>query len=565
MLPPHLKKYVVEQNYSRYSPVDQAVWRLIMKQLTHFLKDHAHPCYLEGLEKTGISIDEIPHIERMSAKLEKFGWRAVAVSGFIPPAAFMEMQALGFLPIAADLRSIDHMMYTPAPDIVHEAAGHAPILVDGEFAAYLKAYAQVARNAIISREDLAQYEAIRVLSDLKENPLSTQQEIADAERNLANVTKSISHISEAALLGRMNWWTAEYGLFGDIRAPKIFGAGLLSSAGEAKACLDAKVKKLPLTIDCIHYSYDITEPQPQLFVTPNFERLMIVLNELASMMAFQTGGVAGLEKAVQAQTVNTVELDSGLQIAGCLQSYRLNANSASQEAAYLHFSGPCQLAVGRAQVFEQGRDVHPHGYGCPVGQLDGDRSVEQVLANAQPAAKVEFNYQSGVRVRGTFINSIHDAAKKAVLIVRLSDCRVTIGDDVLFQPEWGIYDMAVGRSIKSVYSGPADRAAYGEAEDFVRKTVQPRQYTENEKALHALYLRLSTARREQTRDQWPNIIDVVSHDLSRLAQDEWLLRLELVEMAKQVDAKLAERELKILHAMAVRNPEIRNRIAESLL
>ena len=96
------------------------------------------PFYALGLEKTGISTERIPDLAEMSQKLEPFGWQAVPVSGFIPPAAFMEMQSLGLLPIACDMRSIEHLTYTPAPDIVHEAAGHAPILIDPEFSIYLK-------------------------------------------------------------------------------------------------------------------------------------------------------------------------------------------------------------------------------------------------------------------------------------------------------------------------------------------------------------------------------------------------------------------------------------------
>ena len=204
-LPKHLLRYVVDQDYSRYTAVDQATWRHIMRQLRSYLAQHAHPCYLDGLKKTGIEVDTIPSIEKISEKLAEFGWRAVAVSGFLPPAAFMELQSLGILPIASDMRSIDHLLYTPAPDIVHEAAGHAPILVDPAFARYLKAYAQVARKAIISRHDINQYEAIRILSDLKENPDSTAEQIEVAEKNLAYVSGGISVLSEAALLGRMNW------------------------------------------------------------------------------------------------------------------------------------------------------------------------------------------------------------------------------------------------------------------------------------------------------------------------------------------------------------------------
>ena len=152
-LPPHLRKYVVEQHYEKYTPIDQAVWRYILRQLRAFLSVNAHECYLEGLDKTGIDVERIPNIDEVSAKLQKFGWRAYPVSGFIPPAAFMELQSLGVLPIASDMRTLEHLLYTPAPDIVHEAAGHAPILVHPEFAEYLRQYAQVAKKAIIRSEE----------------------------------------------------------------------------------------------------------------------------------------------------------------------------------------------------------------------------------------------------------------------------------------------------------------------------------------------------------------------------------------------------------------------------
>ncbi|MCJ8277955.1 MAG: phenylalanine 4-monooxygenase, partial [Bdellovibrionales bacterium] len=157
------------------------------------------------------------------------------------------------------------------------AAGHAPILVDPAFADYLKTYASVAKNALVSAEDLAQYEAIRELSDIKEIPDSTEEEILAAEKKLADINASMSFVSEAALLGRMNWWTAEYGLIGSLENPKIYGAGLLSSYGESKECLKDHVEKIPLTVDCINYTYDITEPQPQLFVARRFEDLKMAL------------------------------------------------------------------------------------------------------------------------------------------------------------------------------------------------------------------------------------------------------------------------------------------------
>ena len=121
-IPNHLKQYIVEQNYDNYTFINQACWRFIMRISINFFKDNADNIYIEGLKKTGITIDEIPHISSIDKKLSRFGWRAVCVRGFIPPNAFMEFQSLKILPIAADMRNHQHITYTPSPDIVHEAA-----------------------------------------------------------------------------------------------------------------------------------------------------------------------------------------------------------------------------------------------------------------------------------------------------------------------------------------------------------------------------------------------------------------------------------------------------------
>ena len=142
-IPNHLKAYIVDQNYNRYSIIDHYVWQFIMSISIPFFKQYAHSSYLKGLEMTGIAYDKIPSIEFMNNKLSKFGWGAVAVRGFIPPAAFMEFQALGILPIACDMRSSDHLTYTPAPDIVHESAGHSPMIINEEYAYYLKEYGPI--------------------------------------------------------------------------------------------------------------------------------------------------------------------------------------------------------------------------------------------------------------------------------------------------------------------------------------------------------------------------------------------------------------------------------------
>ena len=235
-LPAYLKKHCVEQDYDAYTARDHAAWRFIMRQNRAFFRKHAVAVYEKGLEKTGIPIDRIPRIAEMDAKLQKFDWGAVAVCGFIPPAAFLEFQARGVLAIATDMRTVDHIEYTPAPDIVHEAAGHAPIIAHPAYANYLRRYARVAQKAIFSKEDVDVYGAIRYLSDIKENPDTKPEEIILAEKKFIDVSQQVTHVSEAAKVARMAWWTVEYGLVGKMKSPLIYGAGLLSSVGESQNC-----------------------------------------------------------------------------------------------------------------------------------------------------------------------------------------------------------------------------------------------------------------------------------------------------------------------------------------
>jgi phenylalanine-4-hydroxylase len=577
-LPRHLQKYIVEQDYSRYTPEDHAVWRNILRQLRNFMSSHAHPAYTDGIKKSGIEIDRIPRIDHISENLEKFGWRAVAVSGFIPPAAFMELQSLSYLPIACDMRSLSHLLYTPAPDIVHEAAGHAPILIDPQFAEYLKRYAKISRSAIISSEDLNLYEAIRELSDLKEHPQSKPEDVKAAEERVVSVSKNMSHVSEAALLGRMNWWTAEYGLFGTLDNPKIFGAGLLSSVGESRDYLSEKIKKIPLSIDCVNYSYDITEPQPQLFVTPDFQTLTQVLEQFANTMAFKTGGESALQKAVLSKNVNTVEIDSGLQISGVLSQFRLGrVISGETEIAYLHFTGPVQLAHQGEEIDGHSTRRHAEGFGSPLGLVVGaqknmSRMSEQDLAhvgiNLGETCDLQFN--SGVCVKGRVSQVLRGSQGKA-LVITFQDASVTYQKEILFRPEWGEYDMILGSKVTSVFSGPADRHTYPIDETYVAKTVPPRVATDEQKTKNSLYQLLSDMRAMKvSHDQIT--LEKISHNLKNIFDivgaiftDEWLLHLEIYELAIRYRLeKQISLSLEALHGIKNNNHDFTNMIDDGI-
>ncbi|NNK21358.1 MAG: aromatic amino acid hydroxylase, partial [Flavobacteriaceae bacterium] len=289
-LPEHLKQYIKPQNYEEYTAIDQAVWRYVMRKNVDYLSEVAHQSYLEGLKLTGISIDHIPNMYGMNRILKEIGWAAVAVDGFIPPSAFMEFQAYNVLVIAGDIRQLEHIEYTPAPDIIHEGAGHAPIIANPEYAEYLRRFGEIGCKAISNAKDHELYEAVRHLSIIKEASGTPQASIDDAEAKIEELQNNMGEPSEIALIRNLHWWTVEYGLIGTIEHPKIYGAGLLSSIGESAWCMTDKVKKVPYSIEAAHTSFDITKPQPQLFVTPDFAYLSQVLEEFANTMALRKGG-----------------------------------------------------------------------------------------------------------------------------------------------------------------------------------------------------------------------------------------------------------------------------------
>ncbi len=271
-LPAHLKQFIVDQHYEHYTPIDHAVWRYVMRQNYSYLKDVAYYPYIPGLEKAGLTIEKIPSLQEMNNALAKIGWGAVTVDGFIPPAAFMEYQAYRVLVIAADIRQLNHIEYTPAPDIIHESAGHAPIIADKDYHEYLSYFGSIGAKAMFSAQDFELYEAIRALSILKEMPDADEAEIKKAEELVAYRQENIGEPSEMSLLSRLHWWTVEYGLIGTLKNPKIYGAGLLSSIGESSSCMDTDIKKIPYTIDTLKYTYDITKTQPAIVCYATFSK-----------------------------------------------------------------------------------------------------------------------------------------------------------------------------------------------------------------------------------------------------------------------------------------------------
>ncbi len=531
-LPKHLHKFIVKQPYEEYTPQNQAVWRYVMRMNVDYLSSVAHESYVDGLDKTGISIDCIPYMEGMNRILKEIGWAAVSVDGFIPPNAFMEFQAYNVLVIASEMRTIDHIQYTPAPDIIHEAAGHAPIIANPEYSEYLRRFGEIGSKAISSSKDYEMYEAIRLLSILKENPNSTEKEIQEAQEKVEYLQNNMGELSEMAQIRNLHWWTVEYGLIGFLDNPKIYGAGLLSSIGESAWCLKPEVKKRPYSIDAANQSFDITKPQPQLYVTPDFAYLSLVLDEFANTMALRTGGLSGVEKLIDSKGLGTIELSTGIQISGNFTRVIKHKNN---KVAYFQTTGLTALANRDKELIGHGITSHADGFGSPVGKLKGinlpieDMSPRDLKAyGIYEGEHMRLEFESGVVVEGKAITGTRDLRGK-ILIITLDNCTVTCGDEVLFHPDWGIYDMAIGTDVISAYAGPADVTSFEDVGKVSETKTAKITYSDSEKELFALYDEVRQLRESNAATE-----DSLSKIFSKLRStfnNDWLLVLELYELA----------------------------------
>ncbi|MEJ2881776.1 aromatic amino acid hydroxylase [Pedobacter sp. GR22-6] len=566
-LPKHLRQFIVEQNYKKYTPVDQAVWRYVMRQNYSYLKHVAYYPYIKGLQRAGLSIEYIPDLQTMNDNLGKIGWGAVTVDGFIPPAAFMEYQAYRVLVIAADIRQINHIEYTPAPDIIHESAGHAPIIADTDYNNYLSYFGSIGAKAMFSSKDFELYEAIRHLSILKESVDADTHEIARAEQHLQQISENMGEPSEMALLGRLHWWTVEYGLIGTLENPKIYGAGLLSSIGESSSCMKADVEKLWYNMDTINYSYDITKPQPQLFVTETFQNLIDVLEAFADTMAFRRGGSEGIIKAIECKNPATAVYSSGLQVTGIFTDMGIDQQDG---LTFIKTTGPSALAFDGEELEGHGKIYHKDGFSSPVGKLKGiDTPIEamdfrQLLdCGIRPQSIALLEFESGITVKG-LVTIIHQDDEERTFMITFEDCTVKESNgNILFQPEWGVYDMAIGEKIVSVFNGAADKDAYEELTHVSDQQTHKIVYDEQTFKLHQLYKSVRAMREnENGYEALPEIFEALRSE----HRQDWLCALEVLEILyhKQLYPEL-EKEVRIyLELKAASEPDHNKLINDGL-
>ena len=354
---------------------------------------------------------------------------------------------------------------------------------------------------------------------MKEQPNSDPKEVEEALKLVEHRQNTLGEPSEMALLSRLHWWTVEYGLIGTLENPKIYGAGLLSSIGESVSCLEPHVKKILYSIEAASTPFDITTKQPQLFVCRDFKHLRDVLEEFASKMAYQVGGLEGINKAIECKNTATCEYSSGLQVTGVFSEVIVDPKN---NPIYLRTNGPSALAYQDKELAGHGRDYHKDGFGSPIGSWKPTDITED------KKAKLEF--ESGVIVEGKIDKVLRRDGK--LLLITFSNCTAKYGDRVLFEPAWGTYDMAVGDRISSVFNGAADKDAYNQVALVPKERTIKVPSDAKRKKLENLYAQVRKIR--ESKKGYERLGEIWETQQAE-HPDDWLLSMEIFEILDTTD------------------------------
>ncbi len=240
--------YLIEQDWAGYTPEQHAIWSELVSRRMPQLEEHACAAYLDGFKQIGLQVDRLPELAKVSARLQpRTGWNSTAVSGFLPADAFFEMLAARKFPTTTWIRSRDAMEYTPEPDIFHDVFGHVPMHAHPVFADFLEHYGKVCAG-------LKSAEAL--------------------ER-----------------MGRLFWFTVEFGVIREAGKIKVYGSGLISSHGEcthvveggadSSQALEIREFDLDKVLDTV---VDVSKMQPVLYAIESFEQIYEAAKETESRL-----------------------------------------------------------------------------------------------------------------------------------------------------------------------------------------------------------------------------------------------------------------------------------------
>jgi phenylalanine-4-hydroxylase len=213
-----------------YNEDEQGIWKHVATRLEELHKKHASPFYLKAKKDLGFLNERIPQLSEMNRRLKELtGFRLAPIEGLVETRGFLSWLSYRTMLSTQYIRHHSRPEYTPEPDIVHEAIGHIPMFTNPNFADYSQFVGHGAR--IATDEQLEQ-------------------------------------------LGRLYWFTVEYGMVEHEGEIKAYGAGLLSSYGELEHAFTDNVERRPFDLErVINTDYDYSEMQKILYVIPSYAEL----------------------------------------------------------------------------------------------------------------------------------------------------------------------------------------------------------------------------------------------------------------------------------------------------
>jgi phenylalanine-4-hydroxylase len=229
--------YIIQQDFAAYTDEQHSVWAELVGHVLPELEKHAAREYLEGFQIIGLRRDRLPNLAAISARLgPRTGWSSTPVSGFLPAPAFFEMLANRLFPTTTWLRSRDSIEYTPEPDIFHDVFGHVPIHAHKIFADFLQRY--------------------------------------------GSVCAATSDPKVLEKLGRLFWYTVEFGLIRQGSEIKAYGSGVISSHGECQNVINGGCAVHDFSLDeVLETPVKVDEMQKVLFAVESFDQIYEAMHE----------------------------------------------------------------------------------------------------------------------------------------------------------------------------------------------------------------------------------------------------------------------------------------------
>ena len=193
-----------------------------------------------------------------------------------------------------------------------------------------------------------------------------------------------------------------------------------------------------------------------------------------------------------------------------------------KQPIYLRTTGPSALALKDQEIAGHGINYHKEGFGSPVGKWKETKIAE--------GEKAKLEFESGVTVEGEIDKLLRRDGE--LLLITFSNCRVTYGDRVLFDPDWGTFDMAVGERISSVFNGAADKDAYNQVALVPKERTIKVPSDAKRKRLENLYAQVRKIRESKTG--YERLGEIWETQQAEHLED-WLLSMEIFEILDATD------------------------------